>query len=540
MPPHARTIRTGLCSLFFVLGAGGCYFPLAGDHARLSKPPVLPPEHAWPTPPWRLIDEALAASRDTIPLSAIQPTSDSPTPRTLASFSPPTGDELEPNPDGSFRIRSLSPEAQGRVALLRTSVGIVRVVVDPQGRPIVPAPTLLSLFRGFEPNAYVQSGLTFGSTLETVEALDRPNLLEDASTPRCIPTVISSKRAPLDEGIGILLPPAIPEYPRGVILHLWALASNPYEIEVIEHLRQSGWVVIDIDTLTSARIPLDHDAPERLLRIRAATRALNESLPDWKPGLTFDEVIARRRSMPEGTELARLEDAVADLRWPVLPLRNAEDADRAGAIAAGAIDLVLAQNAYAAEAALLALHEVHPSTRDLPLTIVAFSAGALSAPAAAARLRDRLASVVLVGGGANLMQIATESELTDGGIRLTDAQGRIDPHSTPRAARIHRPDPELRRLFLDRYLAYSRLDPFHTASALNGLPVLQIHAIWDTWVPAAAGELLTQRLGEPQRLLMPGGHGMLFYFLPERAPLIARWLDENTPRPGDARLSRRQ
>ncbi len=522
-----------------MLSLGGCYVPLAGSEDRLSATPVLPPAAAWPEPPWRLIDEALAASRDTVPLVAVSPRPSTPlSGATLSTES--QAEEFQQNADGSFSIRPANPESQGAIALFRTPVGIVRVVVDPSGRPVVPAPTLLSLFRGFEPNAYVQSGLTFGSTLEAFESLDRPNLLDDPSTPRCIPTVIATKRATIDEGVGILLPPVLPESPRGVVLHFWALASNPYEIQVVNYLRAAGWVVIDIDTLNSARIPISPDAPERLLRIREATRALNEVLPTWEPGLTFDDVLARRRAMPEGIEVARLEDSIADLRRPPLMLRTPEDADRSGAIAARAIDQVLAQNAYAAEAALLALHQVHPSTRELPLTIVAFSAGALSAPAAAARLRDRLACAVLIGGGANLMQIATESTLTDGGIRLTDREGLVDPRSTPRDARTRRPDPDLRRLFLDRYLAHSRLDPYHTAAVLNGVPVLQFHAIWDTWVPAASGELLTQRLGDPQRLLMPGGHGMLFYFLPERAPLIARWLDDNTPRPGHAHVSQGQ
>jgi hypothetical protein len=44
-----------------------------------------------------------------------------------------------------------------------------------------------------------------------------------------------------------------------------------------------------------------------------------------------------------------------------------------------------------------------------------------------------------------------------------------------------------------------------------------------SWVPN--GDLLDERLGEPDRIRYFGGHGGLFYFLPQQTPRMVRWLD---------------
>jgi hypothetical protein len=114
--------------------------------------------------------------------------------------------------------------------------------------------------------------------------------------------------------------------------------------------------------------------------------------------------------------------------------------------------------------------------------------------------------------------IAGRSELSRGGLRIT-CNG--DP-----------PPPGLMRRLEAEYLEHSVLDPYHTAPMLSDIPVLVIDAGMDTWVPSALGEVLFQRLGRPDRLHMAlGGHGMLFYFLPDRARWIADWVERSTSRP---------
>jgi hypothetical protein len=45
-----------------------------------------------------------------------------------------------------------------------------------------------------------------------------------------------------------------------------------------------------------------------------------------------------------------------------------------------------------------------------------FSAGALAAPTAAARIHDQLSAVVLIGGGCDIFRISQESSFTNGGL----------------------------------------------------------------------------------------------------------------------------
>jgi fermentation-respiration switch protein FrsA (DUF1100 family) len=100
-----------------------------------------------------------------------------------------------------------------------------------------------------------------------------------------------------------------------------------------------------------------------------------------------------------------------------------------------------------------------------------------------------------------------------------------------RIDRPNRPSAELVGKLGKRYLELCQLDPYHTAAALRGMPVLQVHAIWDTWVPADLGDLLYERLGKPDQLWHTGGHGMLFYFLPGQASWIADWVERKAPLP---------
>jgi pimeloyl-ACP methyl ester carboxylesterase len=218
------------------------------------------------------------------------------------------------------------------------------------------------------------------------------------------------------------------------------------------------------------------------------------------------------------------------LRNPPLLLRTESDIEPLAQLLATEIDRTLGRNALATEAILDALHTIYPVTQTIPTVVVGFSAGALSTPAVVARLRDKVSAAVMIGGAANLVEVGARSTFYDGGITL-ETRPLKPGEPTSNRERPNRPSRALVRKLGTRYLELAKLDPYHTASALRGMPVLQVHAIWDTWVPADLGEVLQERLGYPDQLWHIGGHGMLFYFLPGQATWISDWLDRAVARP---------
>ena len=170
---------------------------------------------------------------------------------------------------------------------------------------------------------------------------------------------------------------------------------------------------------------------------------------------------------------------------------------------AGVLDDLVAEPAYAAEAALDYLAEHHPEVPQSPLIMMGCSAGALVSPAIVARMPDRFDAAVLVGGGANLLEISQKSDLTDAGIRFAW------PDDQPRGA--------WREELFREYLKFSKLDPYHTARFLRDKPVLMLQANLDITVPAENGWLLWQRLGRPDRYTHIGEHRTLFLTLGEQS-----------------------
>jgi pimeloyl-ACP methyl ester carboxylesterase len=193
------------------------------------------------------------------------------------------------------------------------------------------------------------------------------------------------------------------------------------------------------------------------------------------------------------------------------------DVPRVAQQLAGVLDDLVAEPAYAAQAALDYLAENRPEIPQSPLAIVGFSAGSLAAPAIVARTPDRFDAAVLIGAGANLLEISQKSDLTDGGIRLAW------PDNQPRG--------EWRKELFRDYLEYSKLDPYHTAQFLRDKPVLTILANLDLTVPADNGWLLWDRLGRPDRYMHVGEHRTLFLTLHTQANRIADWLEHATDHP---------
>lgn len=122
-----------------------------------------------------------------------------------------------------------------------------------------------------------------------------------------------------------------------------------------------------------------------------------------------------------------------------------------------------------------------------------------------------LDAVVLIGGGADAFFLSQHSSFTDGGVRVRCGKDKVAPEVIDRLDEL--------------YIQHSKLDPYYTAPLLRGLPMLVVDARGDTWVPAAGGELLFDRLGRPDRLTIGADHDLLFYFLPWKAGVIADWLE---------------
>jgi hypothetical protein len=495
-----------------VLASGGCFFASSGSAERLLAKPVLPEASAWPELPVAALDEMLWVYPTLRPLRAVEEEAG------LVGRDP-VGLQGEAD----------SPTSQLR--LHRVGGMVVRFQVDRDGRPLNTSGDLLSLFVGFSPNGYVQTGLAFGGVNERVESLvdERERLTRsgsgETSTPWCAPAVVVEGRAPYSEGVAFRVPSTLPDNPKGVILHLWALGSNPYEVEVMAAFARRGWVVVDVDPEDGVEVEMSESAVARVLEIEDEVRRKRADAPRLT-GVITPEAWSTYRADPVIREIEELEAESRRLRNPPVRLAVEADVEPVARMLSWLVDRTLANNALACEAILDTVHTVHPATQDLPVVVVGFSAGSLSTPAVVAKLRDRVSAAVLVGSAANLVEVGARSTFFDGGLGLESRPLRPgEPKS--RVDRPNKPPDDLVRKLGAKYLEYSRLDPYHTAAAMRGMPVLMVQALWDTWVPSDLGDLLYERLWKPDRLVHTGGHGMLFYFLPGQAGWIIDWVERH-------------
>ncbi len=192
-------------------------------------------------------------------------------------------------------------------------------------------------------------------------------------------------------------------------------------------------------------------------------------------------------------------------------IESREDVPRVAEKLAAVMDDLVAEPAYAAEAALAYLEEHRPEIPVSPMVMMGCSAGALASVPVVARMPEKFDAAVLVGGGANLLEISQKSDLTDGGIHLAWPDGQ--------------PRGEWREELFRDYLKYSKLDPYHTAAYLRDKPTLMVQANLDLTVPAHNGWLLWDRLGRPDRYEHVGEHRTLFLTLGGQSKRIADWLD---------------
>jgi predicted esterase len=272
--------------------------------------------------------------------------------------------------------------------------------------------------------------------------------------------------------------------------------------------------VLDIATETDVSTPIPEEWLPEILELKQKSSVLWDVISEEVfSGKGEDFRVAQRklRDHPKYEEYSEKAGRAADLSRGAFMVCDEAAAANIGRVIASEIDDAVASSAYAAEAAIEYIDAHRPDLQGVPVVLMGFSAGALVAPTVAVRLHERLDAMVVIGGGANLFEVALQSKFKDGGVRL-----RCDKK---------KPSQELVAAVDRAYLEASKLDPYHTAPLVRDIPTLQVHAKKDTWVPAHTGELLYERLGRPDRLSISAGHELLFYRLPGQRRRIADWVE---------------
>jgi alpha-beta hydrolase superfamily lysophospholipase len=393
------------------------------------------------------------------------------------------------------------------------------------------------LFVGFKPNGAILSS-------RTLDSIARRRALEKDLNP-VIPVVapdakavakvklegVDSSHLYLDDGLPVRIPPAKDGFrPKGLVIHLQSLGGNEYEPKVLQEFERRGWAVIDLKGQTSIMSPISQSSHGEIRALGEKARALAKEvfvIPATDEEFmreTASQMTARIQRHPKYKEYMEVQTRLGKLRQG--GYQACSDADLPGVAAeiAASIDQGMAGAAYAVETILDYVDTHRPDLQNIPVVLAGFSAGALTTPTIAARLEEtqpgRIQAVVLVGGGCNLFRLAMESTFSNGGLRVLCGEKPATKQTINQIS--------------DLYLAASKLDPYHTAPLITHLPILVLHASSDTWVPAAMGELLYERLDYPERLVMSGGHEHLFYFLPGRAKWIVDWTEKKVQQPRSA------
>jgi hypothetical protein len=327
----------------------------------------------------------------------------------------------------------------------------------------------------------------------------------------------------IEHGLELATPHAVPENAPGLVLHLTSLYENTFEHALLRRFRRWGWAVAHIETDIRVRTPNAAAALDRELeRSRRLAREAPRTPPEWRerrrtggPGPTPEERRANEDLRRQARERIATELPDPPTGFEIHPDDDHEQLTRLAARIADAADTRLAEHAYAAEALVAAIDELHPDLADRPIVVIGFSAGALAAPAVAARLHevfpDRPLRVVLVGGGGDLLTMARTSTLTNGGITLSPADG---PDPTPGQIET----------LQAAYESRVRLDPVKAVAALRAVPLLHIYASRDTIVPTAGAERVNEAHAHAARLVHRGDHDTLFFFLGSQAGRVRSWL----------------
>lgn len=410
---------------------------------------------------------------------------------------------LEPE----FRKLVEEPEVVVRYAGVH-GMGLLRVYEGREGN------IFDQIFDGFVPNAsFVTSRTLLDPRAVENRARRTENRAKIAELPymgpgakRPIEPTYAAEDAELYSGMQIRIPEKRDTPYRGVMLHFPAIFGNEYERDVMEEFVERGWAVVDLKPPAGIQPPVPEADKSKIKDLQAQSKAAwDEVMPPGQESKVADIRDQRFNKWREiQAEISRLESG----SFQVCPGTDLNEVARE---IASIIDQDLAGSAYATEAVVDYLRTQRPDLPQHPMVAVGFSAGAIATPTVVTRVRDSLDAVVLIGGGADAFFLSQHSSFTDGGVRVRCGKDKVAPEVIDRLDEL--------------YIQHSKLDPYYTAPLLRGLPMLVVDARSDTWVPAAGGELLFDRLGRPDRLTIGADHDLLFYFLPWKAEVIADWLE---------------
>ncbi len=496
-----RLAGAGAGAVGAVGGMAGCWSTTARDQAIApgldgGGGPVVAPED-WPA----RSSERLAGVVEGTP-KAFNPFAS----RILVDGRPPFKPEFDPF--GYYSIPHVGVHGMGVLRVI-TARGITIQVDEsetPGGPPRVsvqPAATdELFRFVSFStlPNRPVTSvDLVAGGSGPVVGALRA--LRRDLSN-MAIPDADIAGPRMLTEGIAayIATPPAGTPV-RGMIVHLGGTGSSRFEAPLVGRLAKAGWNVLSMPFVgvtggytTSFVMKHKGQLPEEATVVMPSPSTAPYRDPITSPGLSLNFAgVIETFSTPEqlGERLAAITD------------------DR------------VAEPAYMIEAVLEYLAQERPDIVRAPLALLGCSAGALVAPAVAARLPGRFDAAVLVGGGCNLLDIGLRTALSDARPPIVWDRQEDEEDQQARAVAA--------------YARATRLDPLHTARALRGTPTLMLHATYDRIIPAERGLELWDLLGRPERRNLLGGHEGLFLTLADQDDVIDGWLSRTLNVPAAAK-----
>ena len=183
-----------------------------------------------------------------------------------------------------------------------------------------------------------------------------------------------------------------------------------------------------------------------------------------------------------------------------------------GRLIAGAFDNRIGECGFAVEGAMKHVLRERPALSSLPRIAVGFSGGAITLPAVVARETGAYAGAAIIAGGADFFLITVQSSYTP----MLNAVKYRWRDRAPSAAEVAALDRE--------YLKASKLDPYNSCAVLIGKPLLIIQGGVDSAVPSHAGDLLWERLGRPERMVVPLTHELLFAKLSAEFSRIEQWM----------------
>lgn len=193
------------------------------------------------------------------------------------------------------------------------------------------------------------------------------------------------------------------------------------------------------------------------------------------------------------------------------------DIESGGARIARVFNDRAAEVAYSVEGAVEHVHAQRPGLKPLPHVLLGMSGGAMALPTVHARVPQQFDAAILIAGGANFLEINMRSNYAEW----------IDSVELAWTGSI--PGRKETEALLESYLRHAHLDAANTAPALEGKPVLVLHAARDKAVPAETGERLWRLLGEPERWVFPVGHELIFAALPFQLDRMVEWLNTHLP-----------